>query len=177
MVNDPYGEADRMNEVNKEMVNVFTPVTDPYSGNMSIIARVMNGTEPVHGVEVGVFAGEECRGTATEEEITKDQSSITDSYWFITVAGDESTELTIKVYDPATQTTTVVPQTLQYTDDANIGTLAEPYIIQLQASEGIETVGVDGFDSDRPYKRIEDQHVVIIRGGEKYDATGKKLPQ
>ena len=162
---------------NDQVVNVFTPVTDPYSGNMSVVARVMNGTEPVHGVEVGVFAGDECRGTATEEEITKDQSSITDSYWFITVAGDESTELTIKVYDPATQTTTVVPQTLQYTDDANIGTLAEPYIIQLQASEGIETIGADGRDSERPYKRIEDQHVVIIRGGEKYDATGKKLPQ
>ena len=34
--------------------SVFTPVTDPYSGNMSIIARVMNGDEAVHGVEVGV---------------------------------------------------------------------------------------------------------------------------
>ena len=153
--------------VHRQEADTFSPVTDPYSGNMSIVARVMNGTEAVHGVEVGVFAGEECRGAATEDEAG--------GYWFITVAGDESTALTIKVYDPATQTTTVVPQALQYSDDANLGTLAEPYIIQLQASEGMETVGNDSIGSERPYKVLENHHVVIIRGGDKYDATGKQL--
>ena len=52
---------------NDQMASIFSPVTDPYSGNMSIIARVMNGDEAVHGVEVGVFAGDECRGAATED--------------------------------------------------------------------------------------------------------------
>ena len=72
---------------------VFTPVTDPYSGNMSIVARVMNGDEAVHGVEVGVFAGDECRGAATEEFSSV---NTTDGYWFLTVAGDEAAPLTIK---------------------------------------------------------------------------------
>ena len=30
-------------------------------------------------------------------------------------------------------------------------------------------------DDNRPYKVIENQHVFIIRNGEKYDVTGKKL--
>jgi hypothetical protein len=152
---------------NAQMASAFEPVTDPYSGNMSIVARVMNGTETVHGVEVGIFAGEECRGAAIEDEAG--------DYWFITVAGDESTPLTIRVYDPVMQTTTIVEQPLQYTDDANLGTLAEPYIIQLQTADGIEAIGADERDGDRPYKVLENNHVVIIRGGEKYDAAGKEL--
>ena len=35
----------------------------------------------------------------------------------------------------------------------------------------------DESEPDRPYKVIEDDHVVIIRGGEKYDVTGKRLNQ
>ncbi|MBQ7631981.1 MAG: hypothetical protein IJS82_04400, partial [Paludibacteraceae bacterium] len=143
--------------------NAFEPVTDSYSSNMSIVARVMDGNEPVHGVEVGIFAGEECRGAAVEEE----------GYWFITVAGDEPTPLTIKVYDPATETTTIVNQSLNYTDDATLGTLAEPYIIQLQQTEGIDQSPITNDQS--PIKIIKDNHLYIIRGGEKYDATGKKL--
>ena len=157
---------------NGPMANVFTPVTDPYSGNMSIVARVMNGDEAVHGVEVGIFAGEECRGTATEEFLGDE----TNGYWFITVAGDEPTPLTIKVYDPATQKTTVVEQALQYTDDATLGTLAEPYIIQLNAAQGIEDVqgNVQGI---KVQKVFEDGILYILRNGEKYDATGKRVSE
>lgn len=147
--------------------NHFTPVTDPYGGNMSVVARVMNATEPVHGVEVGIFAGEECRGTALEE----------DGYWFITVAGDEPEPLTIKVYEPATQTTTVVQQTLNYMDDATIGTLAEPYIIQLNPTQGFENGQYDDGQGIKARKVIENGILYILRNGEKYDATGKRLSE
>ncbi len=157
--NGPYGEA------------VFIPVTDPYSGNMSIVARVMNGEEIVHGLEVGIFAGEECRGAATEEFVD-DQAS---GYWFITVAGDEPTPLTIKVHDRATQQITTVQQALQYTDDATLGTLAEPYIIQLQAGEGIGEITDDQSQITNTRKIFRDGILYILRNGEKYDATGKKL--
>ena len=158
---------------NDPMVNVFTPVTDPYSGNMSIVARVMNGDEAVHGVEVGIFAGDECRGAATEEHINE---NTTDGYWFLTVAGDESTQLTIKVYDPATGETITVLQTLTYTDDATIGSLDEPYIIQLNVAEGVEEVqgNVQGI---KVQKVFEDGILYIERNGEKYDATGKRVSE
>ena len=173
--------------VDDEMVNVFEPVTDPYSGNMSIIARVMNGTEPVHGVEVGVFAGDECRGAATEEFVTRDAtgdatrdadgSSAIDSengYWFLTIAGDEPTPLTIKVYDPATGETILVEQTLNYTDDATLGTLSEPYIIQLQVNTGLESLTSD-FEQVGATKFIRDGIVYILRDGKLYTAQGQEI--
>ena len=154
---------------------VFIPVTDPYSGNMSIIARVMNGDKAVHGVEVGIFAGDECRGAATEEHINV---NTTDGYWFLTVAGDEVAPLTIKVYDPVSGKTTIVEQSLQYTDDSTLGTLAEPYVIQLGVMEGVEDIqGDTATDSGSRYtKIIENGILYILRDGEKYEVTGKKVP-
>ena len=152
----------------------FTPVTDPYSGNMSIVARVMNGDEAVHGVEVGVFAGDECRGAATEEHINE---NTTDGYWFLTVAGDEAAQLTIKVYDPTTGETITVQQTLTYTDDATLGSLDEPYIIQLNAAEGIEDVQGDNVQCTKVRKVLIDGILYIERNGEKYDATGKRVSE
>ena len=147
----------------------FTPVTDPYSGNMSIVARVMNGEEIVHGLEVGIFAGEECRGAATEEFVGEEASG----YWFITVAGDEPTPLTIKVHDRATQQITVVEQALQYTDDATLGTLAEPYIIQLSPADGIEGTNADANVNVR--KILRNGIMYIIRNGNIYTATGQEV--
>ncbi len=154
---------------------VFIPVTDPYSGNMSIIARVMNGDKEVHGVEVGIFAGDECRGAATEEHINV---NTTDGYWFLTVAGDESAPLTIKVHDPATGETVTVQQTLTYADDATLGSLDEPYVIQLGVIEGVENIHNDtATDSGSRYtKIIENGILYILRDGEKYEVTGKKVP-
>ena len=159
---------------------VFLPVTDPYSGNMSIIARVMNGDEAVHGVEVGIFAGDECRGAATEDGYMVNDQMVNDfGYWFLTVAGDEAAPLTIKIYDPATSETITVQQTLTYTDDATLGSLDEPYIIQLNVADGIQEVDasqiVNGKSSNR--KLIIDGILYILRNGEKYDATGKRVSE
>ena len=141
---------------------------------MSIIARVMNGDKAVHGVEVGIFVGDECRGAATEEFSSV---NTTDGYWFLTVAGDEAAPLTIKVHDPATGETITVQQTLTYTDDATLGSLDEPYIIQLNAAEGIDQVSSDQVPSTKVQKVFEDGILYILRNGEKYDATGKRVSE
>ena len=153
---------------------VFTPVTDPYSGNMTIVARVMNGDEQAHGVEVGVFANGECRGTAVED-FSSEQTE--DGYWFITIAGDEPVTLTFKVYDPETNTTTDVEQTLLYNDDAAIGTLSEPYIIQLnRIDDAIEDVSDDKTNGAKVKKVIENGVMyIILPNGDKFDATGKRV--
>jgi hypothetical protein len=101
----------------------FTPVANNlYSGNMSIIAVVKNGNELLKNVEVGVFAGTECRGA---------QAADAEGLVFLSVAGEQATALTLKVYDGSKQLN--VTQTLTYTDDAIVGTIAEPYVIQLSA--------------------------------------------
>ena len=140
---------------------------------MSIIARVMNGDKAVHGVEVGIFVGDECRGAATEEFSSV---NTTDGYWFLTVAGDEAAPLTIKVHDPATGETITVQQTLTYTDDATLGSLDEPYIIQLNVAEGIEEVDASAMLGG--YRKILINGILYIeRNGEKYDATGKRVTE
>ena len=141
---------------------------------MSISARVMNGDKAVHGVEVGIFAGDECRGAATEEFSSV---NTTDGYWFLTVAGDEAAPLTIKVHDTATGETITVQQTLTYTDDATLGSLDEPYIIQLNAAEGVEEVPSDQVPSTKVRKVLIDGILYIERNGEKYDATGKRVTE
>jgi hypothetical protein len=152
----------------------FAPVTDPYSGNMSIIARVMNGEEAVHGVEVGIFAGEECRGAATEEHINE---NTTDGYWFISVAGDESVPLTIRVYNPATNKTTTLNTTLNYADDATLGSLDEPYIIQLDLADGIDEVDAAATLVGCRKILINGILYIVRPNGEMYDATGKRVSE
>lgn len=44
-----------------------------------------------------------------------------------------------------------------------------------QSVEPFMYVGGPAYGENRPYKIIENNHVVIIRNGEKYDVTGKKL--
>ena len=157
---------------------VFLPVTDPYSGNMSIIARVMNGDEAVHGVEVGIFAGDECRGAATEDGYMVNDQMVNDfGYWFLTVAGDEAAPLTIKVYDPATGETITVQQTLTYTDDATLGSLDEPYIIQLNVADGIEEVEASAMLGGYRKILINGILYIVCPNGEMYDVTGKRVSE
>ncbi|MDR3187805.1 MAG: T9SS type A sorting domain-containing protein [Prevotellaceae bacterium] len=111
----------------------WTPVgANTYSGNMSIIAVVKNGDRTLASCEVGVFAGSECRGAA----------STSGGLLFITVAGDDKpAQLTFKVYDPSSNATINVSQTLTYSDDAIVGATAAPYVISL--SSGATTTDVD----------------------------------
>ncbi len=51
---------------------------------------------------------------------------------------------------------------INYLPDSHHGSLKAPIILRPA-------------ESDRPYKIIENGHVVIIRNGEKYDMTGSKL--
>jgi hypothetical protein len=110
----------------------WKPVSETqYSGNMTIVAVVKDGNRTLTRCEVGVFAGRECRGAQTS----------TDGLLFITVAGDDNpTQLTFKVYDLSTRSTTDVSQTLAYSDDAALGTVSDPYVIELSsgATTGVE---------------------------------------
>ncbi len=67
-----------------------------------------------------------------------------------------------------------IDNTLTFTSDDHIGTPWEPYIIRLR-TEGIEEVPGDQVQDTKVYKLIENDHVVIIRNGERYDVTGKMI--
>jgi hypothetical protein len=109
----------------------FTPVpASRYPGNMNIIARVKDGDQTLTNVEVGIFAGDECRGA---------EAATAEGLVFLTVAGDESVPLQIKVFIRDTNETIDCTQTLTYIDDAIIGHPENPYEINL-STLGMEDV-------------------------------------
>lgn len=126
----------------------FTPV-DPgkYPGNMTVTAVVLDGDQVVTNAEVGIFAGDECRASAFAE----------DGLWFLTIPGDKTELLTIKVAtDNPSSTIHQKPNTLTYVEDAMIGTIAEPYIIQIGDDSAIDSV--DG-------QKSGSQNTKIIKNG------------
>jgi hypothetical protein len=146
------------------------------STNMTMIAKVDNGQWTMDNRPNGairVYVGDELAGVATP----------IDSLYFLTIQSDATGgTLRFETEDGTVLTPinsaerlpdgtgraasaergTVV--TINYVPDAHYGTLQAPVI--LISAEA---------DDNRTYKIIEDDHVVIIRNGERYDVTGNKL--
>jgi len=121
--------------------------------NMTMIAMVEG--LPVTGYGLQAYIGNELVGVATQ----------IDSLYFITISSDaagSSIEFRTEdgtVLTPVTDNRS--PLTVAYVADAHHGSLKAPVLL------------VPG--DDRPYKIIENNHVIIIRNNEKYDVTGKKF--
>ena len=130
---------------------------------MTMIAKVEG--LPVTGYGLRVFIGNELVGVASP--ITNDQSAITngEALYFLTIQSDASGTLRFETEDglelvPVTGN----PSPVTYVANSHLGTLSAPVVL-MPAEE----------DDNRTYKIIEDDHVLIIRNGERYDVTGKKL--
>ena len=115
--------------------------------NMTMIAKV-------EGEGLKAFINDELVGEATP----------IDSLYFLTIQSDNIGELRFTTSDgqsliPVTENH--APLTLIYDSDAHVGSLRAPVLLK----QG----------DNRPYKIIENNHVIIIRNNERYDVTGKKL--
>src|SRR5574344_2290653 len=88
---------------------VYTPVSEnAYPGNMTMVAKVINGSSAVTGAEVGVFAPDGCRS---------DEVSNANGIVFLTIAGEGTgTKLTFKGYSGGKSTE--LDQGLLSTDNA-----------------------------------------------------------
>ena len=143
----------------------FEPI-DPgkYQGNMSVTAVVKYAGEEVTTAEVGVFAGSECRAAAVYD----------DGYYFISVPGDSAVQLTVKVmYNDSVYT---LSEQLQYQNDAIIGTLDNPYVIDLAPVDpgtSVSVVPADPMSGDKVEKVLINNEVFIIRNGKMYDMWGR----
>ena len=119
-----------------------------YATNMTMICRIENGEWKMENGGLMAYIGDELVGVATK----------IDSLYFLTISSDAAGTLRFETEDGTPLT---AEQPISYVTDAHHGTLKAPIILQPT--------------DDRPYKIIENQHVVIIRNNEKYDITGKKL--
>ena len=108
----------------------WTPV-DP-EGSTGLTATII-GVVQVEGeeqhnnqLEIGVFDGTVCRGTAMASTVISDRY-----YAFISVFGINGSEYTFKVYDHTTNTELDMSceQTFDYQDNASSGTIGSPFVI------------------------------------------------
>ena len=108
----------------------YTPVADnKYPSNMTIVAVVKNGSDLLTNSEVAAFVGDECRGVGRSSE---DEALV-----FLTVLGEGSGDSIIFKVENNGEFVTV-PTKLVYEDDATIGTLEKPYVINLIPSLDVE---------------------------------------
>ena len=110
-----------------------------------------------------VYAGSELAAIAQPQQIDGK------TYYFLTIQSD-NTDATLRFQtEDGTELRLINETTLQLIDltnqpDAHYGTLRAPMRLVAINESG-----------DRVYKIIEDGHVIIIRGNERYDVTGRKL--
>lgn len=125
-----------------------------FSGNMTMIAKVMDGLSELDNVEVGVFAGDVCRGAARAK----------DGKYYLTIAGNEQPDaLKFRIYFIDADSIVEIDQNLKYAEDAMIG-FDSPYIIQLGDDVVVSSVAVCTMP-------IKTQYVV----GENLDLTGGSI--
>jgi hypothetical protein len=102
---------------------------------MTVIAQVISDGMPAAGVEVGVFAGEECRTTAVSDD---------EGLLFLTIPGEGHTQLAFRMYDGYTLTD--CDTTLEYASNATVGTIDTPFVLNA-VTTGITDAGAGRTDA------------------------------
>lgn len=113
--------------------------------NMTLIAKL-----EANGEGLRAYLGDQLVGVATK----------IDSLYFLTVSSDQEGALRFETEDGMPLVAND-RQPILYVPDSHHGSLHAPVLMRQ--------------DDSRPYKIIENYHVIIIRNNERYDVTGKKL--
>ncbi len=132
-----------------------------YPNNMTIVARVMDGENVVEDAQVGVFDSDRCR----------DASAVGDrNLVFLIVPGDKAEPLRLEVVLGNQRYT--LSQTLGFEVNGSLGTVENPYIIQIGGATSIEDVEAAADDTEAyntaGLKVGKDYKGVTIKNGEKY---------
>lgn len=139
--------------------------------NMTMIATVEQSFAAVEGQTymadnapvIRVYAGDELAAVAQPQQIDGK------TYYLLTIQSDNSNATLRFETEDGTELRLVNESTSQLIDltnqpDAHFGSLRAPMRL-VPITE----------DSDRVYKILENGHVIIIRGSERYDVTGRRL--
>ena len=118
------------------LCGIFTPIDNSlYSGNMTVVACVTYENKPLVNVEIGVFAGEECRtANYTDDE----------GFAYLTIPGSANEELAFYIsYNDEIIKSDI---TLQYEDDGIVGNPDTPFDIDFTngaINSGINLIGTN----------------------------------
>ena len=139
-----------------------------YPSNMTMTIRLMDGEAVVDTCEIAAYIGGECRGAVRAH---------TDSLYYLVIAGDGAGQ-PMELRTVINGEERVIDKTLTFVSDNHIGTPWEPYVIQLNAAEGIEDVQGDNVQCTKVQKVLINNHIYILRpDGEMYDVTGKRVSE
>ncbi len=136
-----------------------------FKDNMTMLAVVMSGATVVEDAQVSVFANGERRGSSTQ--------ALRDGIHFLTVGGEagDKEPLTF-IITLENGHTAAIPSDLFFEADAHYGSMLQPVIIRLDSPTALDNTGAE---TTQPQKVLYRGMLYIIRNGEIYDATGKKL--
>ena len=126
--------------------------------NMTMIARVEDQQQTTNDKRLMAYIDNELVGIAQPMYNLQSTMSNGEAIYFLTISSDAIADLRFETEDG---TQLRAEQPIKYAADAHHGSLKKPVVLVP--------------DDNRPYKIIENDHVVIIRNGERYDITGKKL--
>jgi len=150
-----------------EQKNFFSPVDYRlYPDNATMTAQLLVDGEPARGIELAVFAGDECR-TATVSDA--------DGYVYLTIPGDEACEISFKV--AVNGQAVDLMKRVGFEKDAIYGTYREPFVFDLSGVTGIDNVlGANASDSiyDLQGRKMETQDAWQLEKGV-YIVGGKKM--
>ena len=136
-----------------------------YPSNMTMTIRLMDGEAVVDTCEIAAYIGGECRGAVRAH---------TDSLYYLVIAGDGAGQ-PMELRTVINGEERVIDKTLTFVSDNHIGTPWEPYVIQLNAAQGVEEVETSATPGG--YRKILINGILyIVRpNGAIYNAIGARV--
>lgn len=125
-----------------------------YMGNMNLIAVVRDGDDIIHDAHVAVYDAEgEVRGISS--------NAVVDDVHFLTIGGNDNGDV-LRLVVTVGNTEYIVAKTVGYSEDSIMGSLAQPYVIQIGDTSGIESRAADVDATDAIYdisgKKVTQKH-------------------
>ena len=167
---DKSNAAPKRTPLSTESASSLASFTNPNaSSNMTMIAKIEGVT--VTGDGLRVYVGDELAAVAEPIEVEGEM------LYFLTIQSDQlGVPLRFETEDGQSLTIVNCQQSTihtasadrkNYLPDSHLGFLRAPVILHPSLQGGTE--------GRLPYKLIEDDRVIIIRDGERYDVIGRKL--
>ena len=126
---------------------------ESFEDNMTMIAVVMNGDELVENAEVSVYAGTELRGQSTEV--------VKDGKHFLTIGGKSGEDDVLTFVVTTGESTYYLNQTELFHANAMMGSMAQPYVLQLGGTTGVNAIEYAPVDNyyDLQGRKVENAHM------------------
>ena len=155
--------------------NLWVPNSTSYANNMTMVAVLnMNGEMMNDNYEVAAMVNGEVRGSARPIYVEP-----MDAYMlFLTIHGEGVEEVTFQCYDFNTDTEYVLNNTINYSDDARLGSVNEPYVL-CYGTMGIGENSIDNINI-YPNPTTTDREINLDATCDKveiYNALGVKVAE